>query len=840
MAGSLFSSAYLLPPIAAGIVAFGLFVLVWRRGSRQPSTQIFYLLVLSVAIWSLLIFGMRASPNAERALLWDRMAIIPSFAVFILFYHLTVAYTERRHQTKLVTAGYAILFLLTVLSPTRLVLEGMRMESYGYAPVLGPVAYLLGFIGIVLLVIGISNLLKRYRVSRSYDERNRLLYFLGAGTFPIIGAFVDGFTNLPPVAIWANLALIIVCTTGIVRHQLLDVRVAIRKSLVYLTVSLAIAVPYAGIIYFVQYVLQSRTTPWWLHVVTILLFALMLRPLYGWAQESVDRLFYRGHYDHLKALQRFIRETQSIVEPNRLGERFVVLVRDALKASSACLMLRSEGSPLVEVVASTGLPEPVRGIALRLESRLVKWFRSGRGIVSREELSLIPELQSLPRVDKEMLDKVAADLLVPIASAPEQLSGLLILGRKLSDTPYSDEEREILQTLAGQMVVNLENARLYAQTKVAAQALQDSERKYRDLVEKLRDVIYIVDGNGVVTYVSPAIKASLGYEPSQLIGHEFREFLEPTQFPELAQSFRSGLSGVPRAAEFQIRAKSGVPKWFYASSTPIVEKGKVIGLQGILSDITERKEAEEREQNLRLELDKAGRLASIGQLAAGVAHEINNPLTGILGFSQRILRKCTDEAIVRDLNRVHSEAVRAARVVENLLTFARRKGPNKDCIQVNEVLEKTLDLRIYELKASNIEVVTELSTGLPLIMADFQQLQQVFLNIIVNAEQSMSESRGGGRLKIKSSQGEGRIVIAFTDNGLGISEENLQRLFEPFFSTKTERGGTGLGLSVCHGIIEAHGGKIYAASQQGEGTTFFVELPVDSPPGGTSGYGMSK
>lgn len=828
MAGSLLNSAYLLPPIAAGIVAFGLFVLVWRWGGKHPSTQIFYLLILSVAIWSLLIFGMRASPDVERALLWDRMAVIPGFAVFVLFYHLTVAYTERRHQTKLVTAGYAILFVLTVLSPTRLVLEGMRVESYGYAPVLGPVAYLLGLIGIVLLAIGISNLLRRYRVSRSYDERNRLLYFLGAGAFPIIGAFVDGFTNLPPVAIWANLALILVCATGIVRHQLLDVRVVIRKGLVYLTVSLVIALPYAGVVYYVQYVLQSRTTPLWLHAFVILLFAFLLRPLYGWAQESVDRLFYRGRYDHLKELQRFIQETQSIVEPVRLGERLVKLVSDALKASSACLLLPSKDLLELEIVACTGQGESLPNRTLRSDSRLVKWLE-GRRLVSREELSLVPELQSLPKADQDLLDGVSAELIVPIRSTPERLSGVIILGRKLSDADYSDEERVLLSTLASQMVVNLENVHLYEQAKMAAQALFDSEKKYRELVERLRDVIYVLDENGTVTYVSPSVEGFLGYEASEIIGHQFKEFFEAEEVPWTVESFQSNPSGVPQAGEYRIRTKSGQLRWFYASGQRIMEGSRVTGVQGILSDITERKQAEEREKVLKQELDKTSRLASIGQLAAGVAHEINNPLTGILGFSQRLLRKCTDEGIVRDLNRIHGEAVRAARVVENLLTFARRKGPKKDYVQVNEVIEKALDLRMYELKTSSIQVTTELAPNLPPIMADFQQLQQVLLNIIVNAEQAMTEASGGGALRIRSSQEDDRVVVAFTDSGPGIPEENLQRLFEPFFSTKTGRGGTGLGLSVCHGIISEHNGKIYAESVEGEGATFIVELPIVAP-----------
>jgi len=254
-------------------------------------------------------------------------------------------------------------------------------------------------------------------------------------------------------------------------------------------------------------------------------------------------------------------------------------------------------------------------------------------------------------------------------------------------------------------------------------------------------------------------------------------------------------------------------------------------LQHWMDALIKLKEAEEKEKQLQQELNHSRRLASIGELAAGVAHEINNPLTGIIGFSERLMRKNADEKINQDLGRINSEARRMATVVENLLTFARRREPKKQYADMNDILHKTLALRTYELKTSNIEVVTALAPNLSEIMADFPQIQEVFLNIILNAEQAMTEAHGGGRLSIKTKQLKDSISISFSDDGPGIPNEHLDKLFDPFFTTRWEKGGTGLGLSACHSIVTEHGGKIYVESQPGEGATFIVELPLTAKKG---------
>lgn len=226
------------------------------------------------------------------------------------------------------------------------------------------------------------------------------------------------------------------------------------------------------------------------------------------------------------------------------------------------------------------------------------------------------------------------------------------------------------------------------------------------------------------------------------------------------------------------------------------------------------------------QLYRMGILASIGELAAGVAHELNNPLTSVLGYSQLLLCQDVPQVIRNDLEMIHKNAERAAKIVRNLLTFARRQTPEKVYLDLNEVIKQAVDMRRYELKVSNIEVITQLSPDLPWTMADPQQLQQVVLNIVINAEQSMLEAHGRGALTLKTEMVSDVIKISFSDDGPGIAEDNLYRIFNPFFTTKEVGSGTGLGLSICHGIVVEHAGQIYAVSKKGRGATFIVELPV--------------
>ncbi len=220
------------------------------------------------------------------------------------------------------------------------------------------------------------------------------------------------------------------------------------------------------------------------------------------------------------------------------------------------------------------------------------------------------------------------------------------------------------------------------------------------------------------------------------------------------------------------------------------------------------------------------RLASVGEMASGLAHELNNPLTGVIGLSQLLLADGLPPEIRQDVEDINKEAQRAAAVVKNLLMFARKHAPVREITQINSVIEDVLKLRAYEQKVNNIVVDRRLATDLPTTTADRFQLQQVFLNIILNAEQAMVEAHGRGRLTITTEKVGGDINVSFADDGPGIPPQNLRRVFDPFYTTKEVGKGTGLGLSICFGIVSAHGGRIWAESELGKGATFMLQIPI--------------
>jgi signal transduction histidine kinase len=239
----------------------------------------------------------------------------------------------------------------------------------------------------------------------------------------------------------------------------------------------------------------------------------------------------------------------------------------------------------------------------------------------------------------------------------------------------------------------------------------------------------------------------------------------------------------------------------------------------VLGDVTEERVKQER-------LHLTDRLASIGEMAAGIAHELNNPLTGVIGLSQLLLDEEMSDRAKEDLKLIYSEAQRAAAVIKKLLTFARQHPTERKAVQINAVVEDVLSLRAYEQKVNNIRVTTRFDDHLPEIVADPFQMQQVFLNIVLNAEQAMIEAHKEGTLTVTTERVDGNIKVSFSDDGPGISPENMRKLFSPFFTTKAVGKGTGLGLSICYGIVTNHGGRIYAQGELGKGVTFVVELPV--------------
>ncbi len=354
--------------------------------------------------------------------------------------------------------------------------------------------------------------------------------------------------------------------------------------------------------------------------------------------------------------------------------------------------------------------------------------------------------------------------------------------------------------------------------KQAEEALSQAAAQWQDTFDAIEDLVMIIDKEHRVVRANRAMRTA--FPGANVLGMHCYELLHGTERPipdcPCYQAFRSSAVTRHEFAEQHLDSRL-----FDASAYPINDKDGTVKLMvHVVRDITERKKMEQQ-------LQIAGRLAAVGELAAGVAHELNNPLTAVQAFAQLINdRDDLDETTKSDVETIYREAQRASRITTNLLSFARRHMPEKRPISINQVIEKTLELHAYRMKVNNIDLAMELDPDLPMTMADFHQMQQVFVNIINNAEQAMTEAHGRGKLCVKTQKAGKMIQIAFADDGPGISEDNLKRIFDPFFTTKEVGGGTGLGLSICYGLVQEHGGHMSVRSKPSEGATFVVEIPI--------------
>ena len=366
--------------------------------------------------------------------------------------------------------------------------------------------------------------------------------------------------------------------------------------------------------------------------------------------------------------------------------------------------------------------------------------------------------------------------------------------------------------------------------KKAEEALKLSEKKYRQLIENMQEGLWLIDKDSITTFVNPRMAEILGYTAEEMLGKHLFAFMDERGIEVAKYNLERRRQGIKEQHDFEFIRKDGARVYASLETSPITdEAGNYVGALACVADITERKRMEEEKQRMEEQLLLAGRLAAVGELSAGVAHELNNPIAAIQGFAQLLTgRNDLDETMKNDLGIIYREAQRAAKITQNLLSFARRHEPEKHPISINDVIENILEMQAHLMKVNNIELEVELDPDLPKTMADFHQMQQVFMNIVNNAEQAMLETHGKSRLLIKTQRLGKMVQITFADNGPGISEENLKRIFDPFFTTKEVGKGTGLGLSICYGLVEAHGGRIYARSKLGQGATVVVEMPIVS------------
>jgi PAS domain S-box-containing protein len=359
--------------------------------------------------------------------------------------------------------------------------------------------------------------------------------------------------------------------------------------------------------------------------------------------------------------------------------------------------------------------------------------------------------------------------------------------------------------------------------KMEQQLTQQEEFRSR-LLESFPDLILVVDLEERYTFVSSRARDLLGYEPKDLLGKKISDVEDHS--PEMAALYHNVVSGKQAFASAEYGAKHHDGSWRTmrgAGSQLVDAEGKITGVIISVRDITV-------ERKLEQQVVQSERLAAMGAMIGGVAHELNNPLTSIMGVSELLQDTETNETSRKQLAMLQQQARRAAEIVQNLTYFARPPAPGKSRINLVEVVERTLNLHAYSLRKNNITVDFLKETGVPYALGDPHQLMQVFLNLILNAEHAIREVRDKGTLRIRLGKDQGSVWISFHDDGPGIAKENLASIFDPFYTTKRPGRGTGLGLSICKSVLKEHNGSVEAANAPNGGAVFTVTLPV-SPVG---------
>jgi len=340
-----------------------------------------------------------------------------------------------------------------------------------------------------------------------------------------------------------------------------------------------------------------------------------------------------------------------------------------------------------------------------------------------------------------------------------------------------------------------------------------SQKWWQSVIDAIRDYIFVLDGDYRILRTNKAFANLFGKEPADIIMIPYYELY--------------GLNGPHEwciVTEDRNRRHAGTVERnindavYLISSFPIFHD-QHDAMVYIMKDITETR-------RLKDQIYHMDKLSSLGTLTSGVAHEINNPLTGIIGYTEMLLMNEQGEPTRKYLKNIYESAIRCKKIVENMLTFSRQNPPHKNPEDINDIINKTIELHEYWLKSTNIEIVKNYGE-VPYTAVDRQQMQQVVLNLLINAEHAISETGGRGRIGFNTEydRGSNSIVITISDNGAGIPPEILPKIFDPFFTTKPVNVGTGLGLSIAHGIIAEQGGTIEAKSERGKGTSFIITLP---------------
>lgn len=815
--------------LTSAILFLGIFVL--SRAPRNPVNFSFFAITVFIVIWSFSIFRYWISLSSQEALFWALIA--NAFGAFIPAFFIQFASIFPRKEKpstirhKFMWFGPAFFFMAAVFA--RLVIKDVSIVPDGYSVVPGSLFIFYMFYFLLYLGAGFVLLIKKYHIYTGSIKMQIRYVFLGsflASVFPLITNLIFplfGNSSLTKFGPYFTVIFVAFTAYAIVRHRLMSIEVVIQRGAVYGIATVLIMALYALAVIISETFFRRIMgyTSLLITAAAALLIAVAYQPLVREFQSLTDRLFFRGRYDYQKTLREISHKIASVIKLEELSKLIVSSFIDTMKVSEISFLLLEKEK---EHFRSVSLSFPrYKKIEIDVGSPIISWLSAAKDILIRDEiedeisrqeaLGKEGEVQhrSLMEVRDEM-ERLGISTWVPIVSKDE-LIGIIALGNKLSGDVFTTEDIRLLSTLASQTALALDNARLYNE-------VVNMKDYSEEILQSMVSGVLTVDTRGrIVTYNNTAEKITgrkvpeaLGHSCEELWGKrgEISKVIENTLKDRCYVNFESSIASPERGL---------VPVSF--SSTILRDhQGKKIGTLLTIQDLSEVKELEGK-------VRRADKLSALATMAAGMAHEIKNPLSSMKVLSQLLPKKFDDAAFRKKLQEIIPREInRIDRIVESLLGFARAAVPNFEKHNIHGILDENLKYFKDQAEASEVKIITSFS-DLPEIEVDREQISQVFSNLILNAIQVMPN---GGELKVVTLSGKKiddmlqNIKIQISDTGHGIPEETVKKLFDPFFTTKY--GGTGLGLTITHSIVDGHKGYIDVESKLGKGTTFTVTLPV--------------
>lgn len=861
-----------LPRWTPSIVFLGIVGLMWlgvgifvlfKQGSRSPFVLHFATLCLVAFVFHVYT-SLRLEQDIDAAVsLIDDLAFaffVPIFAHFCLRYPVRSEVLDvKPWKTYLLYVPAAVISALTItvsllphLLPTSM---GTSMNLWVAANGIGPLingALLFHFVAGV--TIGASVLLWRFFTSSQPLVRQRLKWaMLGTliSVIPIVGVQIARrFVYLPDdtftVALTTLPLALIPISFGhsVVRYRLMDVDVVVRRAVVYAATTILIAMMIGAVALGLVYLaVGSDLSPTeitlraLIAIVAMAAIVMLSEPLKNFLQERVERFFYGTRYDLRSGLLDFGRTLSATTAMDPLLDGLTERLQQVLDVAKLAVFVEDENRPgEYRIAKAVGLSENYR---IPADFRqMIRQKSAEKGIVRADELEAGDAEITLTPTNgngngngnsngNSGLFSVRQELhyYVPCVVRSKMVA-VIGLGRAKDGSLLSSEDLEILKTVSGYIAVAIENSSLYQQQKRQTEELSLLKEFNESIVESVNVGLLAVDENGVITRCNSTFEEMMGMARDEVVGRQFEQVFDEGFSYNLGNILGKSkwhLTEIRNAYKMHATDARGKSLMLNVAIAPLrsvtnSQSGAIV----VLENVTSRIKLEET-------LQQSEKLSSIGLLAAGVAHEVNTPLTGVSSYTQMLLGMVPEtdpkHALLQKMQR---QTDRASNIVSNLLNFSRIGSVTESAeVNINRLLDDTLQLLEPQIRKSNIEIVKDYSDEVLPIFGNAGKLQQIFTNLLINARDAMVA--GSGRITLRTDLvDEDEIKIEVTDNGQGIAPENLGRIFDPFFTTKGVGNGTGLGLAVTYGIVQEHGGTIEAFSENGNGTTFMLSFPVAS------------